>query len=50
MAKVSKKTKHPRTHSASEETIVLSNEDRDFVLKLLDEPLEPNENLKSLLK
>lgn len=32
------------------ETILLSNEDRDFVLNLLDNPGEPNEALKSLFK
>ena len=32
------------------ETLVLSNQDRDFVLNLLDNPSEPNEHLKSLFK
>ncbi len=32
------------------ETITLSNQDRDFVLSLLDNPCEPNEALKSLFK
>ena len=32
------------------ETLILSNQDRDFVLNLLDNPSEPNEHLKSLFK
>ena len=32
------------------ETIYLSNEDRDFVLSLLENPSEPNENLKNLFR
>ena len=32
------------------ETLVLSNQDRDFILNLLDNPGEPNEALKSLFK
>ena len=35
---------------ANNETIILSNEWRDFVLELLEKPDEPNENLKNLLK
>ena len=32
------------------ETLILLNQDRDFVLNLLDNPSEPNEHLKSLFK
>lgn len=32
------------------ETLILCNEDRDFVLNLLDNPGEPNDDLKSLFK
>lgn len=32
------------------ETLVLSNQDRDFILNLLDNPDEPNEALKSLFR
>lgn len=32
------------------ETLVLSNQDRDFILNLLDNPGEPNEALKSLFR
>ena len=32
------------------ETIYLSNEDRDFVLSLLENPGDPNENLKNLFR
>lgn len=32
------------------ETITLSNQDRDYVLSLLDNPGEPNEALKSLFR
>lgn len=32
------------------ETITLSNQDRDFVLNLLESPGEPNEALKSLFR
>ena len=32
------------------ETLVLSNKDRDFILSLLNEPGEPNEELMNLFK
>ena len=32
------------------ETLILCNEDRDFVLNLLDNPGAPNDDLKSLFK
>lgn len=35
---------------AENETLVLSNRDRDLVMNLLDNPPEPNEALKGLFK
>ena len=32
------------------ETLHLSNQDRDFIINLLDNPPEPNENLRALFK
>lgn len=35
---------------AENETLMLSNKDRDFVMNLLDNPSEPNEALKELFR
>ncbi len=35
---------------AENETLILSNQDRDLVMDLLDNPPEPNEALKGLFK
>ncbi len=35
---------------AENENLVLSNQDRDFIMNLLDNPPEPNEALKGLFK
>ena len=35
---------------AENETLLLSNKDRDFIINLLDNPPEPNEALKELFR
>lgn len=35
---------------AENETLILSNKDRDFIMNLLENPPEPNEALKGLFK